>query len=185
MIHDLELTEKLGALTQESFDGHVFRATSVNADPTASSTSGGRWAPFSRKDGWYPVLYTSFVRDGAVAEVAAYLGELNPVPRKPLIVHKIAVTTTKTLRIVRANFADLGIDEVCYGERNYQRTQEIGAAINFLELDGLIAPSARWNCDNLIIFSDNHSLNEKLEQVSSERVEWREWHGFAGIRTDG
>lgn len=184
MIHDLELTDRLGALQQESFDGHVFRATGPNADPTASSTSGGRWAPSSRQDCWYPVLYTSLERDGAIFEVATYLGQLTPVPKKPLMVHEIAVTTSKTLRLVRANFSELGIDESRYGERNYHRTQEIGAAINFLELDGLIAPSARWDCDNLIIFSENHSLNERLEKLRSERVEWREWQGTIGLHTD-
>lgn len=181
MIHDLELTELLGAFPQESFDGHVFRATGLNADPTASSTSGGRWAPSSRQDGWYPVLYTSLERDGAISEVATYLCELTPVPNKPLMVHEIAVTTSKTLCLVRADFAELGIDESRYGARNYHRTQEIGAAMNFLELNGLIAPSARWDCDNLIIFSENHSLNERLDRLNSERVEWREWQGIVGF----
>ncbi len=184
MIHDLELTELLGAFPQESFDGSVFRATGLNADPTASSTSGGRWAPSSRQDSWYPVLYTSIERDGAISEVAAYLCELTPVPKKPLMVHEIAVTTSKTLRLVRADFSDLGINDSKYGERNYRRTQEIGAAIKFLELDGLITPSARWECDNLIIFSENHSINERLDTLNSERVEWREWQGTICFHMD-
>ena len=122
MIHDLELTEALAAFPQEPFDGHVFRATGQNAEPTASSTSGGRWAPSTRQDGWYPVLYTSLERDGAISEVAAYLAELSPVPKKPLYVHEIAVTTSKTLRLVRADLSALGIDEASYGDRNYRRS---------------------------------------------------------------
>ena len=97
MVHDLELTDAISGMPRDSFDGEVFRATRLNADPTASSTSGGRWAPSSREDGWFPVLYTSLERDGAVAEVAAYLGLLDPVPRKPLMAHRLAVTTSTTL----------------------------------------------------------------------------------------
>jgi hypothetical protein len=45
-----------------------------------------------------------------------------------------------------------------YGERDYALTQSIGAALAFLGLDGLIAliaPSARWQCDNLMIYQTN------------------------------
>ena len=49
-----------------------------------------------------------------------------------------------------------------YGERDYAQTQNIGAAIAFLGLDGLITPSARWSCNNLMIFQTNHQPNERL-----------------------
>lgn len=39
----------------------------------------------------------------------------------------------------------------------------------------LIAPLARWPCDNLMIFGDNHALTERLEPVGTEEVEWRNW----------
>ena len=61
------------------------------------------------------------------------------------------------------------------GERDYAQTQKIGAALAFLGLDGLIAPSARWSCDNLMIFTDNHALSERLEPIADEEIEWREW----------
>ena len=185
MIHDPELVEALGRLRQEAFDGHLFRVTSMNADPTAFSPRGGRWAPPPRDNVVVQVLYTSLEREGAVAGVAAYLGELTPVPKMPLMVHELTVTTSKTLKLAMTELARLGVEETRYGQRDYQRTQQIGAAINFLGLDGLIAPSARWDCDNLMIFGDNHTLGERLETLSSERVEVREWHGLAGIRTDG
>ena len=75
----------------------------------------------------------------------------------------------------------LKVDMALYGERDYARTQQIGAALVFLGLDGLIAPSARWGCDNLMIYADNHSLSERLENLGEEQVEWRSWaqdHGF-------
>lgn len=97
MIHDLELIDKIGNLPQTKFDDHVFRATGISADPTAPSTSGGRWAPSSNDEPPIRVLYTSFEKEGAIAELACYLAELNPKPAKSLKVHELAVTTSKTL----------------------------------------------------------------------------------------
>ena len=47
MIHDHELINKLGEFPQTKFEGRVYRATGIGADPTAPSMSGGRWAPSS------------------------------------------------------------------------------------------------------------------------------------------
>ncbi len=68
-----------------------------------------------------------------------------------------------------------------YGERDYSATQKIGAALNFLEFDGLISPSARWNCENLTIFADNHGFDSRLEIISSEDVDWQAWALDKGI----
>ncbi|MEC5325653.1 RES family NAD+ phosphorylase [Aurantimonas sp. A3-2-R12] len=135
-MHDPQLIDVIAGLPREQFSGEVFRATRLNADPTAFSNNGGRWAPSS--DGRYSVqvLYTSLARDGALAEVASYLSLLIPLPSKPLCVHRLRVTTTRTLRIVRADFGALGIIDRLYSEREYARTQEIGAIVSFLECDG-------------------------------------------------
>jgi hypothetical protein len=68
-----------------------------------------------------------------------------------------------------------------FGERDYSRTQQIGAALAFLGLDGLIAPSARWPCDNLVIFSDNHSIADRLEVIDHREVGWRAWATSKGM----
>jgi hypothetical protein len=73
------------------------------------------------------------------------LVELTPVPGpRPPKVTRLAVSTAKTLRLARATLESLDVDVMRYGERDYARTQEIGAALAFMGLDGLIAPSARW-----------------------------------------
>ena len=95
----------------------------------------------------------------------------------------LGVSTSKTLRLARAALVDLGVQLDRYGERDYERTQQIGAALSFLELDGLIAPSARWQCDNLMIFTPNHALSERLEVIDSEEVEWRQWAFDNGFLT--
>jgi hypothetical protein len=178
MNYDPALANRLGALATEAFVGEVFRATRASADPTAPSFYGGRWARPQNGDPGTNVLYTSVERDGAMAEVAAFLADQSPIPGpRELKVTRLAVTTSKTLRLARANLGSLGIDMKRYGERDYSRTRTLA----WLGLDGLIAPSARWDCDNLMIFTDNHTLGEKLEPVDQELIEWRGWAQKHGI----
>ena len=180
MIHDPDLIDQIQKLPTESFDDLVYRATGMNADPTAPSTTGGRWAAPDISEGGFSILYTSLVREGAIAEVASYLKLLTPVPRKSLKLHTLGVSVEKALRVAVTDFEALGIDPRIYDQRNYARTQLVGAAINFLELDGLIAPSARWKCDNLMIFSNNHSLDETLAAKASEEIRFEEWNSLVG-----
>jgi hypothetical protein len=182
MIHDQNLLDRLSVLPTERFEGEVFRATRVDANPTAPSINGGRWAPPPNGDPGIYVLYTSLERDGAMAEVVSFLADFTPIPGpRPVKLTRLLVSTSKTLRLVRARLETFAVDLVRYGERDYGRTQQIGAALSFLGLDGLIAPSARWACENLMIFTENHALTERLDPVSSEQLEWQTWarsHGF-------
>jgi hypothetical protein len=184
MIHDQGLVDQLSALAVERFEGEVFRATGLSADPLAFSFNGGRWAPPEGDSVDVPVLYTSMERDGALAEVVSYLTLLTPLPSKPLKVSWLGVSTMKTLRLARADLEGLGIDLARYGERDYGRTQSIGAALAFLGLDGLIAPSARWRCENLMIYQTNH-LNGRLEVITEEEVDWRAWGRANGFIVSG
>ena len=128
------------------------------------------------------VLYLSLDWDGAVAEVASFLADQTPPPREqPIKVSRIGVTSSRTITLIKADTSVLGVDPARYGERDYRRTQEIGAALIFLGVDGLLAPSARWSCQNLMLFSQNHALNERLEVIESEEIAWRAWaiqHGL-------
>lgn len=171
MIHDLELLDKLAAFKTEPFEGQVYRATRMNLDPTAYSAWGGRWAP---KDD-YPVLYTSMEPDGAIAEISHHWQLMVPRPTKPLMLHALNVSATQTLKLIRADLKVLGVDLNHFGELDYIRTQEIGSAVAFLDNDGLIVPSARWDCDNLILF-ETGSLKTRLDPVGDPRqVDWQAW----------
>lgn len=184
MIHDQDLVDQLSKLPQERFAGEVFRVTGISADPLAFSLHGGRWAPPTHDGVDVPVLYTSMERDGALAEVVSYLMDLIPMPSHPLKVSRLRVSAAKMLRLVRIDLERLGVDMARYGERDYDRTQKIGAAVNFLGLDGLLTPSARWQCDNLVIFQSNHPLGEHLEVVDVESsVDWHAWARSKGLMT--
>ena len=182
MIHDQGLLDQLSGFAVERFEGEVFRTTGVSTDPLASSNNGGRWAPNIRDGADVPVLYTSFERNGALAEVVSYLVELTPLPvSRPLKISQLGVSTSKTLRLARVTLESLKVDMNRYGRRDYVRTQNIGAALAFLGVDGLIAPSARWKCDNLMIFTGNHQLSKRLEVIQSEEVHWLSWARESGF----
>ena len=177
MIHDPALLERLSGFDPERFDGEVFRATRRSLDPRAESTSGGRWAP----KGLVPVLYTSLLREGALAEVSYHWSQLTPRPSKPAALHRLGVSAERRLRLLRADLEELDLDMKQYESVNYHRTQEIGAAVAFLDCDGLIVPSARWKCENLVIFTENHALTSRLEVLSSEEIDWQSWAQDAGF----
>jgi hypothetical protein len=177
MQHDPDLLERLDRLPKESFAGVVFRATRQNLDPLMPSTSGGRWMPRDNA----PILYTSLQREGALAEIVFNWSQLTPMPTRPVVLHTLAVVTHRTLKLVRADLAALGVPPAEYVQVNPERTQQIGAAIDYLGCDGLIAPSARWPCDNLMLFTQRFGADNKLEARGSEEVAWIEWGRAHGL----
>jgi hypothetical protein len=87
----------------------------------------------------------------------------------------------KSLRLKLVDLHQLGLDERSYASLNYEICQAIGDAAAFLEYGGLIVPSARWPCENLVLFTDNHSFNCELEAVAEEDVEWQAWARENGL----
>jgi hypothetical protein len=177
VVHDPALLDLLDAFPRESFDGETYRATRMSLDPLAGSYNGGRWM---RRDAAV-ILYSSLMREGALAEIAFHWGQLTPRPTKEVVVHRLRVRAHRTLRLIRADLSQLGVPEAIYKEINLSRTQEIGAAAEFLGCDGLIAPSARWPCDNLMLFPDRMWHDSTLEVVESESVDWIKWAESAGL----
>ncbi len=111
MIHDENLVDRLSELRSERIECEVFRATRISADPTVPSNSGGRWSMPPQGDPGVYVLYTSLNRDGAVAEVVSFLAELTPLPGPlPIKVTRLAVSTARTMRLVRADLKALEVD---------------------------------------------------------------------------
>ncbi|WP_181171455.1 RES family NAD+ phosphorylase [Mesorhizobium sp. B2-5-9] len=172
------MVDKLAELTPRRFEGEVWRATRLNQDPIAFSYNGGRWAPPSSYQS-VPVLYTSMERQGAIAEVSSWLSMLVPRPTKPIVVHRLLIRATDVVTLDARALTGLGVDFERFTERSYaamgeeppSRTQEIGAALSFLGIDGVIVPSARWRGSNLILF-DNFDNQIEIDDQGSEQVDW-------------
>ena len=81
------------------------------------------------------------------------------------------------MRVVELGFEDfrkLGVGPTVYRTRDYSRTQEISEAVNDLGCDGLIAPSARYDCNNLVVYIQNLNRDCVLEEVDSREFLWSE-----------
>lgn len=172
-VHDRSVLDALEKLDPEPFDSDIWRVARQGRDPLRGSSAGGRWgAP-----GELEVLYTSEQRDGALAEVGFRLS-LEPV--WPSLIrhqlHLLAVRTERTLRLLDMSvLANLGVDIARYETFEYGTTQAIAAAAYFLEFDGMLVPSARFECANLVLFTERVSQTGFLQLVSSEDVNWQDW----------
>ena len=190
MIHAKELLDRLGRLPRIEFGAEVFRATRVGLEPLTASTRGGRWSPRDVLGGTESVatLYTSCVKEGALAELAFHYSQLTPFPSKPVRVHRLRLATQKTLRVLQGDLVSLGVVWADYQTLDYVKTQQIGAAVAFLgSCDGLIAPSARWKCENLMLFPTNHAFERELRVLDSEEIALKEWarqHDFLAYEAD-
>jgi RES domain-containing protein len=167
--HDHELLDALD-ISGNSFAGTVWRVTSQGRPPLKGSTSNGRWS--GSED--FSVLYTSCEKDGALAEVGFRLS-LEPIWPSRLLheIHSLKVDCTKVLDLTNYNFLQrLGVKTESYPSLDYSVTQKIAAAAHFLEFDAIRVPSARFACNNLVIFDQRDS---HVGVLSSSPVDWVAW----------
>ena len=175
---DLALLDALDKLPRVSLHDTVWRAVRSGHDPLLCLPSVGRWDL-----GYVDVRYTSFEADGAVSEMYFHLTRQPVFPSTiQFTLNEIEVTTRKTLKFADIrDLEPLGVDRNKYPALLYERSQEIGDAAVFLGFDGVISPSARWDCLNLAIFCDGLSP-ENLVLRNSTEIDWGAWrrtHGKA------
>ncbi|HEY6577751.1 MAG TPA: RES family NAD+ phosphorylase [Rhizomicrobium sp.] len=171
---DLQLLDLLDAHKGVSFEGEVWRIVREGVDALQGYPAKARWDP-----GTFDVLYTSLMREGALEEIHFHLSQQPVFPSKlRSILHRIAVRTQRTLKFADLEAVrDLGVSPETYGGLTYERTQEIGDAAAFLGFDGILAPSARYRCQNLVIFCDRFTPAD-LSVVDSEALDWDAWRSL-------
>jgi len=167
---DHELLDALESMEGVAIEQSVWRALRAGRDALSGRPSGGRWDP-----GTFDVIYFSLDPLGARAELYFHLSRQPVFPsRAEFVLHEVAVETRRTLRFADlTELAPLGVNPEEYPGILYPRTQEIGDAAAFLGFDGFIAPSARWDCLNLVVFTGNLA-SDALELVSSVPIDWSE-----------
>jgi len=169
--HDRALIDALEYHPVEAFRGTVWRVTRAGRDALYGSTAPGRWSPGEDA----PVLYTSLERHGALAEIGFRLS-LEPVwpSRIAHEVHRVAAGTERSLRFADVtSLTPLGVDAARWQGFDYTATRAIAAAAHFLEFDGLIVPSARAACHNLVVFLQKPGITLRVEDT--QPVDWAAW----------
>jgi RES domain-containing protein len=180
IIRDNTLIDALEAAPSTLFENTVWRVVREGRDVLQGSAFGGRW-----DDTTFDVLYTSKVADGAIAEIYFHLSRGQPViPSKVAYrLYELRVAIQRTLVLADlAALAALGVDTARYGmlsyaERvqEYPRPQEVAETAHFVGFDGLIVPSARFECLNVVLFCDRIPP-ESTEVVRDHgAVDWDSW----------
>ena len=171
-VHDPDLLDALEAMEPRSFDGIVWRVTLATRDPLVGGTGRGRWHPPND----FEALYTSTEEHGAMAEVYSHLSRAPVFSSSQVRINTLQVRTERTLFFDDLeSLGTVGVDAEGFRKGSYARTREIGAAARFLDIDGLLVPSARWPCTNLILFLDRLSDLATLEVLESREVNWPAW----------
>jgi hypothetical protein len=168
----MDLLDAIDSFRREPFQGRVWRIVREGRDPLLGSPSQSCWC-----NGTFDVLYTCLEEDGAVAEIYSLLS-LQPVFPSKISWHvcEIRIEVDRTLRIADLETLQrLGVDTARYKDRTYVRTQEIADAAYFLGFDGLQAPSARWSCDNLVLFTDRIAPDRISLSGRPTNVDWGAW----------
>ncbi|WP_421724839.1 RES family NAD+ phosphorylase [Bauldia sp.] len=177
---DRDLLDAIETVAPVRFAGRVWRLAREGREPINCSRSGGRW-----DDGTFDVLYTSAERDGAIAEIEFHLSRGQPVfpTRVRHHVYELDVTLDTALKLADLPaLGRIGLDTARFGQLSYQdraaeypRSQDIAEAAFFLEFDGLIVPSARWPCDNIVLFCERVPATAMSVAHHHGPVDWAAW----------
>lgn len=177
---DIALLDALDQLPRTTIQVRVWRTVKEGRDPLEGGHSRGRWG----HDGM-ETLYMSHEEDGSVSEIYSMLA-LQPVfPSKVRwLTHELEVELDEVLSLpTLPELAVLGVDTARYQAREYGRTQEIADAALFLGFKGLVVPSARWSCTNLVAFTERTDLGQLVVVGAPKLVDWTAWRAHrAGSR---
>lgn len=170
--HDDRLLDALGEIEGQAFSGRMWRVVREGRSVLDGSRGSGRWNPSHLS-----VLYGATEADGAIAEIHFHLSRGQSVfpSRMRHFLHETQVRTDRTLVVADiTQLVALGVDETRYHQMLYERTQEIADAAAFIGFDGIIAPSARWPCEIIVLFLDSFRL-ENIEIVRETPIDWKAW----------
>lgn len=174
------LIDALDGEPKQPFSGRVWRAVRVGYDVLRAARAGARW-----DDGTFDVLYTSLAKDGAIAERRYHLSQGQPlIPSRPkYVAYELEISLKGMLDLSdHKKLESLGVDVRKFGalayvekHQEYPSTQQIAEVAHFLEFDGILVQSARWDCKNLVIFSERIRPEDLSTVGKPEPIDWRTW----------
>ena len=170
-VHDRAILDALESLGSEAVEKTVWRVVRKGRDPLRGAIANGRWNAI----GEFEVLYTSFVAEGALAEVG-YRLSLEPVwpSRIEHEIHTLKIRVDRALKFENVQQLEkFGVNIARFESFEYTATQAIAAAAHFLEFDALIVPSARYTTPNVVIFLDRTQTPPEL--LNTDAVNWSAW----------
>ena len=171
-VHDPDILDALEAIGPQSLETVVWRVAWATRGPLAGGTGGGRWHPPND----FEALYTSLAEDAALAEAYHHLSKAPVFSTAHVKMNRLRVAAENVLVFKDLEeLGPLGVDPESFRRGDYTRSREIGSAARFLDLEGLVVPSARWPGSNLVLFLDRMRNREALSVEASHDINWPAW----------
>ncbi len=168
---DPEILDALDKLSGEPLKTKAWRVTWASRNPLAGGVGGGRWSPPNQ----FEALYTSLKADGALAEAYYHLSRGPVFSSSSMKINQISVKLVNVLTLDIKNLNLLGIADPLASRIDFNLTQPISEAAHLLDCQGLLVPSARFECKNLVVFMDRIDPEKQLKVSKTEDVNWPAW----------
>ena len=164
MVFNRETIERLEAFSPAPWQGEVYRHMFARYQPDRENVGGARWNPAG-----VAAIYTSLTRAAALAEAEYYIN-LQPLrPRARRVLYRIQVRLASVLDLSPwETLEGFGIRLSDFASLDYSVCQEVGGAVDWLRHDGMLAPSARDQGTNLVIFPGQRQADYEFKVVDSE-----------------
>jgi RES domain-containing protein len=164
---DEDVLRALAEISPSPWNGIVYRHMFADYRPDRENTLGARWNPAG-----IPAIYTSLSREGVLAEVEYQLSmePLRPSVRRTL--YKVEVALSSVLDLSSwTTLERFGLSSEGFTGTDHAPCQKIGGAVEDLEHDGLLVPSARLTGGtNLVIYPNRQRPRYRFRVIDSEII---------------
>jgi RES domain-containing protein len=166
MIHRPELLTALENAPAGPVKLTAWRHMFGHHPPDQENNRGARWNPPG-----VAAIYLSTERAGAIAEGNHAL-EIQPLrPRVRRNVYAVELTLENVIDLSAPhNLAEVGLTDDDIASDDLTACQEIGAAVHWLEHDGLLIPSARSAALNLVVYPAHRSTAATFDYDNGEEI---------------
>ncbi len=93
-----------------------------------------------------------------------------------VLLYRLKINLDRILRLTDTSLLNkLGIEDPLASRLDLEKSQAISSAARFLEFQGLLVPSARWDCQNLVLFPNRLDLNVAIAVKENQVINWPAW----------
>ena len=163
---DPDFLDQLEALTNDSWDGVVWRQVFGSSDPLRPNQRGARWNPPGLE-----ALYCSLTEETATAEIDFLLSRQPVRIRKARVSVELKATLTRVVDLRDSTvLSPFGIERGDLISASYETTRLIGRAVAWLGCAGMLVLSARHDGSNLVVYTNMMATQDVLEVLSKREV---------------
>ncbi len=163
------LENVLASLQSSAWSGRVYRVMLNDYPPDRENTQGARWNPPD-----VAAIYTCFEPAVCIAEIEYSLArQPRPVKRdlrKTLYEIEVTLAAVVDLTPLLPHLDRIGIGSAQLFADDMKTSQEIGRLITWFGFDALIAPSARYEGRNLVIYPGRTNESHSFTIVNQETL---------------